>query len=177
MTPAIDYTGIRITLISAIHLATGLPAERIIGAQPESADAPQPAQPYFTIQVTDTERCGWDWHEQASDTAPTEFSTTGPRGLQVSFNCIAATHEDAQALMTLWQASLQSLATQEILRNANLAVWRCEQIRDLSELYDTGYQPRAYMQVTIGATSRVVSPFDTIDSVVFGGKTIGPIQG
>jgi len=160
---AIDLDAVRTTIINAIRDVTGLPQNQVVSAQPESADTPVPPMPFFTVQPMSTMRLGMPAHTLDGT------NLVDTRSLDVSFNVFADTHEEAMGLMTTWQAALGNAHTREMLALGGLAMWSSEAVRDLSEKLDTGFQPRAYTQVTFGVVSSIADARDEIDSATIVG--------
>jgi hypothetical protein len=159
MTPAVDYGAFLRVLVAQISNATGVPTTSIFAAQPTVAFTDQPPQPMFTVHVASSTRYGYDYGDD-------QDALIGPRGLAVSFNCFAEEHEQAMGLMETWGAALFSEEILVPMRAAGFPPWSAGQVLDLSETYDTGFQPRAYLQVMFGATSIVTNPTGEITTVL-----------
>lgn len=158
----IDFTAVRIALVRTMVSALGLPSNAVIMAEPEVVNSPRPAKPYFSVKImTGAMRYGDDVPDaQTGDTV----NYGGPRGLAVSFNVFALSHEDALSYMTYWQARLDQPDVQEALRAAGIAVWQIGAVADLSILVNTGYEGRAHMDCVFGLAANSVVTVGTITS-------------
>lgn len=172
----IDYTALRIAMLAAMRTATGLDQNHVIMFEPEVAGSPRPSRPYMTLKiVTAGARYGDDVPTQQQDAQgnlSTVWNSGGPRMMACDFNAYAATHEDAYALAALWQASLDSVPTQESLRQAGIAVWLIGSVSDLSVLLNTGYEGRAHLDCRFGVASNLTVDLGSMDTFTVDGQVL-----
>jgi hypothetical protein len=157
----IDYSAIRQAFAAEIKAVTGLIA---IIEEPVTQNAPRPCLPYFSFKLTTPgAKSGDDSTFYAGDGATTLFGKGGNRKMSVSFNCYAATQEEAYDYMALWQGSLELPNVQAVLRESGIAVWLIGTVADLSALLNTGYEGRSHMDVQFGIASNLVEDDGAIE--------------
>jgi hypothetical protein len=159
-TQPIDYAAIRVGLVRAIQWATPLDQDHVIMSEPEVANAPRPSLPYMTLKIiTSAIRFGDDVAAHVSELGETStvYNYGGQREMVVSFNVYGRTHEEAYGLAALWQARLDQIPTQTLLRQSGLAVWLIGEVRDLSMLLATGFEGRAQLDCRMGLASNLTA--------------------
>lgn len=163
----IDYDAIREALVFAVMNATGLDQNHVVMYQPETANQPRPTLPYVDVHIiVPSRRFGDDSSTAAEETEnTTTYDSSGPRGMLVGFDAYAKDHESAYEIMGNLQAALDTEATQMLLAQNGVAVWRQNSVMDLSMLIETGFEGRAHMDVEFGMASSVRTRVDNILSV------------
>lgn len=168
VTAPIDYVAVRTALAAAVRQATGLGQNAVVMMEPEEPIAPRPEVPFCAFKITSASiKSGWDtmrYAHLAGDEAGV-FTYSGPRGIVVSFQFFAPSHENAYGLAASLQAGLDQDAIWERLGASGLAVWRVDQVVDLSALLSTGYEGRAQLTVQFGTTAVSYVDVGTIGAV------------
>jgi hypothetical protein len=171
-THAIDFNAVRAALADAIQTATGLVA---ITDDPTLQGEQRPTLPYFTFMLTTpAAKHGDDTKVTTTtgsgDSQMTTVTSMGIRKMTCSFHCYAQEKEDAWSYMGDWQAALDTWSVQAALRAAGIAVWVIGNVADMSELLNTGYEGRAFMESTFGVTAARTETAGTIDTVEIAGE-------
>lgn len=155
----IDFDAVRIALVRAVSVGTGLPESQVIMLEGEGLDAPRPKSPYFGILITTPSiKAGFDWMVPVPDEQgqPTGlFYYRGPRTMNVSFDCFARTHELAYGLMSAWQSALDQGPTLDALDFGGMSVADIGAVADLSALLNTSFEGRAHLDVSFGLMASV----------------------
>lgn len=171
----IDYDAKRRAIVQAVALGTGLPAGQVIALEPETMGAPRPKLPYVGFLVTAASvKVGFDWSSPVQDDA-----TSGPTGrhlyqgvrmMSVGFDAFGRSHEDAYAVMSALQASLEYPPVASLLASAGLAVWDIGSVADISATLATTYEGRAHLDVTFGMTASLTLDLGRMDAVPVSGQ-------
>lgn len=156
----IDFNAIRIAMIAEMKRVTAI---ECIESEPETQDAPRPARPYFTMKIMVAAGRSADDSTQYSNTGVTNRG--GQRRMSVSFQCFATSHEEAYNYMALWQSCLDLFTTQEQLRKAGIAVWTIQNVADISQLLNTGYEGRSQLDCTFGIASNLTEDLSYVHEV------------
>lgn len=170
-----DLIEVRKTLVAEILRVTELTA---IVENPQVQQAPRPALPYFSFNITSPGIKSGDDSKQYAQTSPTTIDVTvgGVRKMMVSFHCYASTNEIAWQYMALWQSGLEQITTQENLRGVGIAVWLIGNVADFTSLLNTGYEGRAQMDVSFGIAANLTETIAPIDKVGLTGTINGDEQ-
>lgn len=161
----IDYNAVRKAFANIITKVTGLVC---VLEEPTYQNAPRPALPYFSFKIiTPGARYADDATFYSGGGEIQNHS--GPRKMTVSFHCYAQDQETAYNFMALWQASLDTFDTQELLLNANISVWLIGTVADLSQLLNTGYEGRSHMDTDFGIGSFITEDQGEIDTAHISG--------
>ena len=154
--PPIDYDGVRLALVAAVRQATGLGQNDVVMMEPEEPVAPRSEPPFCGIKITSVAiKTGWDVSQYADLQGDQVgvFTYSGPRGIGATFDFFGLSHEQAYGLAVGFQAGLDQDLIWGQLESAGLAVWRVDQVVDLSALLSTGYEGRAQITVQFGTTA------------------------
>lgn len=165
---ALDFDAIRLALVQAVVMGTGLPEAQVRMAEAEHPDAPRPKAPYVTIMVTSPSvMTGMDWAVPVVDPAdlPTGLVTYyGPRSIFVSFDSYGSSHEQAYGVMAGLQSALQTPPVIDLLDAAGLAFYQADAVADASALLQTAFEGRAHMDAEFGALAALVVDAGRIDA-------------
>lgn len=171
--PPVDHNAIRIAVVNAVMLATGLDQNHVVMSEPEVPNAPRPTVPYMALKAISVGvRYGDDVPELVAGT-PSTYGYRGPRMMVFSFNAYGKTHEQAYDIMSLWQACLGMESTRNQLKAAGISVWLPGAVTDLSALQDTAYEGRAQMDCRFGVASYVQTDLGQIASVPIAAGVVG----
>lgn len=131
-------------------------------------NVPRPELPYITIMVSSpiTKVGSRDSREHVDDTT---WNIGGQRRFTMSIRAYVSPSGkgffDAQDMMIQLQDSLEDDNRRSILTSAGLAVWFSSDILDVTELLETGYEPRAQLDVEFGIASNRETDFGAIETV------------
>ena len=161
----------------AVRIATGLDANHVVMAEPESANEPRPSKPYVTLKLTSpSTRSGSDVKLRSPELGEGAVVVAGPRSMLCSINTYGNTHEEAYGLAALLEASFGAWPVLDSLAPSHLAVWRIGGVTDLSALLQTGFEGRAHLDVTFGVSSNLAITAATIEQVTVDG-VVTPAEG
>ena len=174
--PSIDYDAIRVALVAAVQAATGLGQNAVVMMEPEEPVGNRPDVPFAAIKFTTTSiKTGWDYCQHAGLTGDQAgmFTYSGQRSFICAFDFFGATHEEAYGLAAAWQSGLDQDQIWGALDVAGLAVWRADQVVDLSAMLNTGYEGRAHVTVQFGLTAVSTVDVGYIEHVPVNGQATG----
>lgn len=169
----IDYAVIRTSIARAMLGASGLQTYQVMMAEVEQPNAQRPPKPYYSFKIVNAAiRYGSDVESNIDPSMPGMFNYGGPRGMMISFNAYGRSHEEAYNYMALWQSALEQPATRAILEADGIAFANASDIRDLSQLLNTGYEGRAQMDGDFNIAFNSQSLNDTIEQVTVNGNIL-----
>ena len=141
-------------------------------------NVPRPKRPYFAILLTTPiQKGGARDHIQHQAGSDTIFEIGGQRRFTVSISVIDemknknffTVQNACQQLMD----SLEDVNRRAPLTAAGLSVWFSTEILDVTELLETGYEPRAQFDLEMGIASNRTADLGAIEKV----KVQGTIEG
>lgn len=163
LTNPIDYDALRIAVLDAVALVTGLDANHMIAAEGEEPNWPRPSTPYLTYKLTSAAIDTGMPDEWIDDQY--QYNASGMLSCAISLNTYGTTHEEAHNLMGKVRIGLRMTPAQQLLNSSNVALWNTGTILDLTELQDTGYLGRAQMTLNMGMASHALfTAADTIEA-------------
>lgn len=128
----------------------------------------RPQKPYISINVsTPIQKLGHtDPTQHVNDS---NFNIGGQRSFVMSVKAYVDKNQqdffDAQDLLLQLQDALEDPIKRETLDQAGLAPWEVGDILDVTELVETGYEPRAQIDITMGIVSNREADFGAIETV------------
>lgn len=169
----IDFAATRRALVLAVAEATGLPSNKIIREQASGPVQPQPKLPFASFKYrTVGIRAGQDALSYAPDVGPTMYRFTGERGIAVDLMFHSADLDEAYGLALSWQFGLSEISVREILDAGKMVVWTVNDARDMTALFNTGYQARAFVECELWLSVEKVVDLGSIDAVSVTGKIL-----
>ncbi len=161
-----NFVPFRIAMVQEIERVT---KTKCIREETVVQGSPRPPLPYFSYKIT-SPGTHWGYASQQYSGTGTNFVSGTQRSARVSFHCYAADQETAYNYMCLWQMSLYSELTQENLRRAGIAVWTIEDVADLSQLLNTGWEGRAHLDAQFGIAFNMTEDLGTIEEIEVTGE-------
>lgn len=174
--PPINYNALRAALVRSVRDCTGLGQNNVVMMEPEEPNANRPELPFAALKfVTTAVKSGWDTMNHAGQGGDQAgyFIYSGQRSIVCAFDFFGTTHEEAYGLAALYQGGLDQDLIWGALNQAGIAVWRVDQVVDLSALLSTGYEGRAHLTVQFGVTSTSLVDVGYIEHVPVAGVVEG----
>ena len=156
-----------------------LPSLQVIIDRP---NVQRPTPPYLSImmvtpiiKVGSRDSISYEHDEDNPD--DTNFSVSGQRRFTLAVRAYGVSTGkaffDAFDNMSKLQDSLEDSVGREELTKAGLAVWNSNDILDVTELLESGYEPRAQLDIEFGIVSNRVVDLGAIETVKITGTANG----
>lgn len=150
-------------LQSWLSTASGLPVVWM------NANAPRPSRPYLGLQIINVQATGLDDAAGNIDTATGKRPITGQRTASVTVQAYEkADNADPRSALTRMsglrdQMRLPSIRT--ALWAAGLSVFGDPTVQDVPQLSESGYQPQATLDLSLGIEVQTQDDIDWIQTV------------
>lgn len=172
MSNGIDFKKNQVpALIAWVRRVTGV--KSAIWVRP---NAPRPnIYPQATLEVL-TPRTKVGSRDSVTHVSGTTFCLGGQRTIGISISIYSkdeSMYFEATDLGSKLQDSLDDPNELELLRAAGLAVFIVNDVVDTTDLLETGFEPRASLDITFGIASNREVDLGSIDSVEFQGNYDG----
>lgn len=150
-------------------------------------NVPRPEKrPYIAILlVTPIQKVGMNdattYQEPAEEGDPdTIFNICGQRRFTIAIRAFGTmenkAHFEPQDILTVLQDALEDPNRRAPLTNAGLSVWFSTDILDVTELLETGYEPRAQFDIEMGIASNRTADLGAIEKTKIQGTVDGDEQ-
>ena len=131
-------------------------------------NVPRPGLPYFALLMT-TPILKVGSRDNIEHVSDTKWNIGGQRRFTLSVRAYVSPEAkqffDAQDMLTQLQDSLEDDVRREELTKAGLAVWFSNDILDITELLETGFEPRAQLDIEMGIASNRDAELGAIEKV------------
>ena len=141
------------------------------------ADEPgtRPKNPYVTIKMISGPRALGSFDELLSIANSTKYTVSGMRQFTLNLQGFGT---EAIDILDRLQSLLDDPATGLFLRaESDMAIVSKGAVTDITELMETGYEPRASMDIIFNTSRNVEVDPSSIETVAIGGEISGAISG